>query len=87
MEKAMAWAPCKQTADPRTRIANNQLTVGSPVRDIPYIGDYFEGRFQGMATVADVLNHFTGRSAAQIHRELSRLFMNPTRNACKATST
>ena len=69
---------------PYDQLVNEGLNGQSSVRDLPYIGPFFEGRLRrlGFRTVNDLVLHFNRKSAPEIYDGLTRLLQNRRKNSC-----
>ena len=71
---AMNGCPHKKPYD---QLVNEGLNGQSSVRELPYIGSFFEGRLRrlGFRTVNDLVLHFNRKSAPEIYDGLTRLLL------------
>ena len=62
---------------PYDQLVNEGLNGQSSVRELPYIGPFFEGRLRrlGFRTVNDLVLHFNRKSAPEIYDGLTRLLL------------
>ena len=62
---------------PYDQLVNEGLNGQSSVRELPYIGPFFEGRLRrlGFLTVNDLVLHFNRKSAPEIYDGLTRLLL------------